>query len=120
MHLLKNSWQFSFKISEKAARISLEKPQFTSETHNVCQGYTILVYSAFLWPVFKIAILSSLHYTKLRATICLVQTLLCDFVRQFSPTTAFSVSNVHQLIDMVATHDFLSNGYNHLNAHYCV
>ncbi len=31
---------------------------------------------------------------------------LCDFVRQFSPITAQSVSKVHQLIDKVATHDF--------------
>ncbi len=54
MHLLKNSWQFSFKITDKATRISFEKPQFTCETHYACQGYTLLVYSAFLWPVFKI------------------------------------------------------------------
>ncbi len=53
MHLLKNSWQFSFKITEKAMRISFKKPQFTFETHYVCQGYTLLVYSAFLWPVLK-------------------------------------------------------------------
>ncbi len=56
MHLLKNSWQFSFKITEKAMRISFEKPPFTCETHNVCQGYTLLVYSAFLWPVLKIVL----------------------------------------------------------------
>ncbi len=56
MHLLKNSWEFSFKMTEKAMRISFEKPQFTCETHNVCQGYTLLVYSAFLWPVFKIVL----------------------------------------------------------------
>ncbi len=54
MHLLKNSWQFSFKISEKTTRISFEKPQFTCETHYVCQGYTLLVYSALLWHVLKI------------------------------------------------------------------
>ncbi len=54
MHRLKNSWQFSFKITGKATRISFEKPQFTCKTHNVCQGYTLLVYSAFLWPVLKI------------------------------------------------------------------
>ncbi len=54
MHLLKNSRQFSFKITEKAMRISFEKPQFTCETHYVCQVYTLLVYSAFLWPFFKI------------------------------------------------------------------
>ncbi len=56
MHLLKNSWQFSFTISEKAMRILFEKPQFTCETHYVCQGYTLLVYSAFLWPVLKIVL----------------------------------------------------------------
>ncbi len=56
MHLLKNSWQFSFKIIEKSMRISLEKPQFTCETHNVCQGYTLLVYSALLWHVLKIVL----------------------------------------------------------------
>ncbi len=48
MHLLKDSWQFSFKITKKATRISFEKPQ--------CQGYILLVYSAFLWPVLKIAL----------------------------------------------------------------
>ncbi len=48
MHPLKKSWQFPFKITEKAMRFSFEKPQFTCETHNVCQGYTLLVYSAFL------------------------------------------------------------------------
>ncbi len=31
---------------------------------------------------------------------------LCEFVRQFWPITAQSVSKVHQLIDMVASHDF--------------
>ncbi len=31
---------------------------------------------------------------------------LGEFVRQFSPITAQSVSKVHQLIDMVARHDF--------------
>ncbi len=56
MHLLKNSWQFSFKIIEKATRISFEKPQFICETHYVCQGYILLVYSAFLWHVLKIAL----------------------------------------------------------------
>ncbi len=56
MHLLKNSWQFSFKITEKAMRISFEEPQFACETHNVCQGYTLLVYSAFLWSVLKIVL----------------------------------------------------------------
>ncbi len=56
MHLLKNSWQFPFKIIEKATCISFEKPQFTCETHYVCQGYTLLVYSAFLLPVLKIVL----------------------------------------------------------------
>ncbi len=56
MHLLKNSWQFSFKITEKATRISFEKPRFTCETHCVCQGYILLVYSALLWLVLKIVL----------------------------------------------------------------
>ncbi len=57
MHLSKNSRQFSFKITEKATRISFEKPQFTCETHYVYQGYTLLtLYSAFLWPVLKIVL----------------------------------------------------------------
>ncbi len=54
MHLLKDSWQFSVKVTKKATHISFEKPQFTCETHHVCQGYTLLVYSAFLLPVLKI------------------------------------------------------------------
>ncbi len=54
MHFLKNFWQFSFKITEKAKPISFEKPQLTCAAHYVCQGYTLLVYSAFLWPVLKI------------------------------------------------------------------
>ncbi len=54
MHLSKNSWQFSFKITEQATRISFEK--FTCETHNVCQGYTLLMYSAFLWPALKMVL----------------------------------------------------------------
>ncbi len=56
MHLSKDSWQFSFKITEQATRISFEKPRFTCETHNVCQGFTLLVYSAFLGPVLKIVL----------------------------------------------------------------
>ncbi len=56
MHLLKNSWQFSFKVTEKAMRIPFEKPQFTCETHYVYQFYTLLVYFAFLWPVLKIVL----------------------------------------------------------------
>ncbi len=35
---------------------------------------------------------------------------ICEFVRQFSPITAKSVSKAHQLIDMVATHDFYPVG----------
>ncbi len=56
MHLLKISWQFSFKIIKKTTNILFEKPQFTCETHYVCQGDTLLVYSAFLWPVLKIVL----------------------------------------------------------------
>ncbi len=56
LHISKNSWQFSLKITEKATRISFEKPQFTCETHYVCQEYTLLVYSAFLWPVLMIVL----------------------------------------------------------------
>ncbi len=56
MYFLKDSWQFSFKIAEKATRISFRKPQFTCETHYVYQGYTLLVYSAFLWPVLMIVL----------------------------------------------------------------
>ncbi len=56
MHLLKNSWQFSFKITEKATRISFEKTQLICETHYVCQSYTLLVYSAFLLSVLKIVL----------------------------------------------------------------
>ncbi len=56
MHFSKDFWQFSFKITEQATRISFEKPRFTCETHNVCQGYTLLVYSAFLGPVLKIVL----------------------------------------------------------------
>ncbi len=56
MHLLKSSWQFSFKITEKAMCISFEKPQLTCKRHNVCQGNTLLVYSAFMWPVLKVVL----------------------------------------------------------------
>ncbi len=56
MHLLKNSWQFSFNITEKVTGVSFEKPQFTCETHYVCQGYALLVCSAFPWPVLKIVL----------------------------------------------------------------
>ncbi len=56
MHLLKISWHFSFKITEQATRILFEKPQFICETHYVCQGYALLVYSAILWPVLKIVL----------------------------------------------------------------
>ncbi len=51
MPCLRDLWQFSFKINEKTMRISSEKPQFTREMHYVCQGYALLVYSAFLWHV---------------------------------------------------------------------
>ncbi len=54
MHLLKNSWQFFLKITERATCVSFEKSQLTCETHYVCQGYILLVYSAFLWPALKI------------------------------------------------------------------
>ncbi len=55
MHHLKDSWQFSFKITQKATRISFEKPQFICETQ-----YSVVVLSEFaelekvqrpnLWP----------------------------------------------------------------------
>ncbi len=56
LHLFKNSWQFSFKISEKVTRISFERSKFTCETNYVRQGYTLLAYSAFLWPVVMIVL----------------------------------------------------------------
>ncbi len=56
MHFLKNCGQFSFKITEKATRISFEQPRFSCEKHYVSQGYTLIVYSAFLWPVLKIVL----------------------------------------------------------------
>ncbi len=56
MDLLKDPWQFSFKITEKATRILFEKPQFTCKTHYVYKGCTLLVYSAFLWPVLTIVL----------------------------------------------------------------
>ncbi len=56
MHILKNSWQFSFIITGKATRISFEKAQFTCTTHYVCQGYNLLWYPVFLWPFFKIVL----------------------------------------------------------------
>ncbi len=94
MPLSKNSWQFSFKNTERATRISFEKPQFTCDTHNVCQGYTLLVYSAFLGPVLKIVlgiVLSNsfklpLYYVE--GNCMLGTNPLCEFVRQFSPITA--------------------------------
>ncbi len=94
MHFLKNSWQFSFKITEQATRISFEKPQFTCETHYVWPGYTLLVYSAFLWPVFKIVlgiVLSNsfklpLYYVE--SNYMFGTNPLCEFVQQFSPITA--------------------------------
>ncbi len=48
--------RFSLKSTEKATRISFEKPQFRCETNYVCQVYTLLGYSAFLWPVYKITL----------------------------------------------------------------
>ncbi len=84
MHLLKNSWQFSFKITGKATRISFEKDQFTCETHYVCQGYTLLVYSAFLGPVLKIILGIVLSNSfKLRATICSIQTRFASLFGNF-------------------------------------
>ncbi len=94
MHLLKNSRQFSFKITEKPMRISFEKPQFTCETHYVCQGYTFFVYFAFLWPVLKIVlciILSNsfkLPQYYVESNYMFGTNPLCEFVRQFSPITA--------------------------------
>ncbi len=47
--------------------------------HYVCQGYGLLMYSAFLWHVLKIVLgkvlrfLPSYHFIKLRATKCPVQ-----------------------------------------------
>ncbi len=94
MHLLKNSWQFSFKTTEKATRISFEKPQFTCEMHYVCQGYTLLVYSAFLWPVLKIVLgivlrnFFMLQLYDVEGIYMFGTNPLCEFVRQFSPITA--------------------------------
>ncbi len=94
MHPLKNSWQFSFKITEKAMRISFEKPQFTCKTHYVCQDYTLLVYSAFLWSVLKI-ILGIVLSNSFKLPLYYVEgnylfgtNPLCEFVWQFSPITA--------------------------------
>ncbi len=92
MHLSKNSWQFSFNITEQATCISFEKPQFTCETHNACQGYTLLVYSA--WPVLKIVlgiVLSNsftLRLNLVKGNYVPGVNPLCEFVRQFSPITA--------------------------------
>ncbi len=84
MHLLRDSWQFSFRMTEKGTRIS-------SEMHYVCRGYALLVYSAFLWLVLKIvygrvlSFLSSYHYTNLRATKCSVQTRFASSFGNFRP-----------------------------------
>ncbi len=108
MHLLKNS----FKITEKATRISFEKPLFTCKSHYVCQCYTLLVYSAFLWPILKIALCMVLSNSFKLARYYVESNYLfdtnplCQFVRQSSPITASNVSKVHKLIDMVAAHDF--------------
>ncbi len=94
MHLLKNSCQFSVKITEKATHTSFEKPQFTCKTHYVCQGYTLLVYSAFMWPVLKIVlaiVLSNsfkLPLYEVEGNYMFRTNPLCEFVRQFSPITA--------------------------------
>ncbi len=55
MHLF-CQMHFFVKGIEKATHISFEKPQFTCETHYVCQGYILRVYSAFMWPVLKIVL----------------------------------------------------------------
>ncbi len=71
-----------------------------------------MAYSAFLWPVLKIVlgiVLSNsfkLPLYKVESNHMFGTNPLSEFVRQFSPITAYSVSKVHQLIDMVATHDF--------------
>ncbi len=44
MHLLKYSWQFSFKIAEKAARFSFEKPQFTYNASGMSGLYFTCVF----------------------------------------------------------------------------
>ncbi len=96
MHLSKNSCQFSFKITEQATRISFEKPQFTCETHNVCQGYTLLAYSAFLWSVLKI-VLGIVLSNSFTLRLYLVEgnympgtNPLCEFVRHdFYPMDPF-------------------------------
>ncbi len=73
MHLLRDFWQFSFGSIEKGTRTSSEK-------HFLCQGYALLVNSAFLWHVLEVVLdrvlsfLSSYNYTKLRATKCSEQT----------------------------------------------
>ncbi len=56
VHLLRDSWQFSFRITEKWSHTSSEKPQFTRETDGASQGYAPLVNSAFLWHVLKIVL----------------------------------------------------------------
>ncbi len=48
MHLLRDSWQFSFRMTEKGTRISSEKPVYMQNA--------LRVYSAFLWPVLKIVL----------------------------------------------------------------
>ncbi len=53
IHLLRDYWQRSFKITEKVTRISFENPQLTLETHSVYPGYALLVYSAFLRHVLQ-------------------------------------------------------------------
>ncbi len=54
MHLLKNSWQFSFKITEKLCAFHLKS--LNSHAKRITYVRLILVYSAFLWPVLKIVL----------------------------------------------------------------
>ncbi len=80
--------------------------------HNACQGYTLLVYSAFLWPVLKVVlgiVLSNsfmLRLYKVEGNYMPGTNPLCEFVRLFLSTCVKSVSNVNQLKGMVATYDF--------------
>ncbi len=77
-HRLWNSWNFSFKVTEKGTRISPQSLRLTWTAPNVCQGCALLVYSRVLWKILII-------------------------VRQFSPITILSVSH---LIDIVVTYYF--------------
>ncbi len=70
MHLLRDSWQFSFKITEKERAFHLKSLSL----------HALLVHSAILWHVLKIVLgivfLSSYHFNKLKATICLYKPAL--------------------------------------------